>query len=91
METLPPGANVFAIYPGQLWGTAKDRIVLIGAHWDTMDGTDGYNDNGSGVATVLEVARQIVESRCKPKNTIIFVTFDLEEMGAQGSNEFVNR
>ena len=91
IETLPPGANVFAIYPGQLWGTAKDRIVVIGAHWDTMDGTDGYNDNGSGVATVLEIARQIVESRCKPKNTIIFVTFDLEEMGAQGSNEFVNR
>ena len=91
IETLPPGANVFGIYPGQLWGTAKDRIVLIGAHWDTMDGTDGYNDNGSGVATVLEIARQIVESRCKPKNTIIFATFDLEEMGAQGSNEFVNR
>ncbi len=44
---------------------------------------DGYNDNGSGVATLLELARVIVESRCKPKNSIIFVAFDLEEMGAQ--------
>ena len=51
-----------------------------------MDKTDGYNDNGSGVAAVLEVARQIVESHCRPKNTIIFATFDLEEMGGQVIN-----
>ena len=37
----------------------------------------------SGVAAVLELARQFVESHCKPKNTIIFATFDLEEMGGQ--------
>ena len=32
---------------------------------------------------MLELARQFVESHCKPKNTIIFATFDLEEMGGQ--------
>ena len=83
LQSLPPGANVFGILPGTLWGTSRDRLVIIGAHWDTMDKTDGYNDNGSGVAAVLEVARQIVESHCRPKNTIIFATFDLEEMGGQ--------
>lgn len=86
MQSLPPGANVFGILPGTLWGTSRDRLVIIGAHWDTMDKTDGYNDNGSGVAAVLEVARQIVESHCRPKNTIIFATFDLEEMGGQVIN-----
>ena len=35
------------------------------------------------MAAVLELARQIVESHCRPKNTIIFATFDLEEMGGQ--------
>jgi Zn-dependent M28 family amino/carboxypeptidase len=65
--------------------------VIIGSHWDTVDTTDGYNDNGSGVATLLELARLIVESKCRPKNSIVFVAFDLEEMGAQGSQEFVNR
>ena len=35
------------------------------------------------MAAVLELARQFVESHCKPKNTIIFATFDLEEMGGQ--------
>ena len=65
--------------------------MIIGSHWDTVDTTDGYNDNGSGVATLLELARLIVESKCRPKNSIVFVAFDLEEMGAQGSQEFVNR
>jgi len=59
------------------------------AHYDIFDAygsvTDGYNDNGSGVATLLELARVIVDSKCKPKNSIIFVAFDLEEMGAQVS------
>jgi len=91
LETLPPGANIFGILPGKLWGTSRDRIVIIGAHWDTMTETDGYNDNGSGVAAVLELARQFVQSHCRPKNTIIFATFDLEEMGGQGSDEFVQR
>jgi len=91
ISTLPPGANIFGILPGKLWGTSRDRVVIIGAHWDTMTETDGYNDNGSGVAAVLELARQFVESHCKPKNTIIFATFDLEEMGGQGSDEFVKR
>ena len=35
---------------------------------------------------MLELARQFVESHCKPKNTIIFATFDLEEMGGQVSH-----
>ena len=83
LKSLPPGANVFGILPGTLWGTSRDRVVIIGAHWDTMDNTGGYDDNGSGVAAVLELARQIVESHCRPKNTIIFATFDLEEMGGQ--------
>ena len=83
LNTLPPGANIFGVLPGQLWGTSKDRIIIVGAHWDTMTTTDGYNDNGSGVAAVLEIARQMVESHCKPRNTIIFATFDLEEMGGK--------
>ena len=48
LQTLPPGANIFGILPGKLWGTSRDRVVIIGAHWDTMTETDGYNDNGSG-------------------------------------------
>jgi hypothetical protein len=63
----------------------------LGAHWDTVDTTDGYNDNGSGVAALLEVARVLVKHKCKLQNSIVFVAFDLEEVGCQGSLEFVHR
>ena len=62
---------------------------MVGAHWDTTGFTDGYNDNGSGLATMLEVARALVESKCRLMSTVIFVAFDKEEVGSQGSHEFV--
>ena len=36
------------MFPGLHHGTSADRILLVGAHWDTTAFTDGYNDNGSG-------------------------------------------
>ena len=57
--------------------------MILGAHWDTLATTDGFNDNGSGVAAVLEVATVLTGSGCQFENSIIFVTFDLEEMGMQ--------
>ena len=62
---------------------------MVGAHWDTAPFTDGFNDNGSGVAAVLETARALVESGCRLQYSVIFVTFDQEEVGSQGSHEFV--
>ena len=59
------------------------QVVILGAHWDTLPTTDGYNDNGSGVAAVLEAASAITGSGCEFQNSIIFVAFDLEEMGMQ--------
>jgi len=47
------------------------------------------DDNGSGIAAMLEAARLIAHSLCKPKYTILFVAFDLEEVGSQGSLVFI--
>ena len=58
-------------------------MVILGAHWDTLAATDGFNDNGSGVAAVLEVATILAGSGCEFENSIMFVAFDLEEMGMQ--------
>ena len=51
--------------------------LLVGAHFDTVSGSPGADDNASGVATMLEVARHAAELR--PKRTIQFVGFNLEE------------
>jgi len=86
---ITEGSNIIGIYPGTNYGTREDKILVVGAHWDTTGFTDGYNDNGSGVAAMIEVARALVKSKCKLKYSIIFVAFDKEEVGSQGSHEFI--
>ncbi len=54
-----------------------DEIVVIGAHYDTVEGSPGANDNASGVAAVLELARLFKDA--KPQRTIRFVAFVNEE------------
>ena len=39
--------------------TADDKIVIVGAHYDTVPKTTGVDDNGSGVTALLETAKQI--------------------------------
>ncbi len=54
-----------------------DEIVVIGAHYDSLEGTPGANDNGSGVAALLALARAFVDK--KPVRTLRFVAFTNEE------------
>jgi Zn-dependent M28 family amino/carboxypeptidase len=61
-----------------LHGTARpDEIVVLGAHYDTVGGSPGANDNGTGVAALLELARRFAK-RPQPR-TIRFVAFVNEE------------
>jgi len=69
-----PVANLFAERRG---GVRADDIVLVGAHYDTVRGSPGANDNGSGVAALLELAHVLreVPLGC----TVRFVAFVNEE------------
>jgi Zn-dependent M28 family amino/carboxypeptidase len=63
---------------GTLDGASRqDEILVIGAHYDTVDGCPGANDNGTGVAALLELARRFA-GRPQPR-TIRFVAFVNEE------------
>src|SRR5688572_1858209 len=55
----------------------KDEIVIVGAHYDTVPNCPGANDNGTGVASVLEMARAMKDE--KPQRTIRWVLFVNEE------------
>jgi hypothetical protein len=57
--------------------THPDEIVVIGAHYDSVMGSPGANDNGSGVAGLLALARAWAESA--PGRTLRFVAFANEE------------
>lgn len=54
-----------------------DRVIVIGAHYDTVVGSPGADDNASGVAVLLELARLHAETRFR--KTARFVAFTLEE------------
>jgi hypothetical protein len=75
--------NVLADLPGT---TRKDEIVLVGAHFDAF--YMGADDNSTGVAGVLELAR--ILSQYQFERTIRFVGFDLEEPGDIGSGHYVD-
>ena len=83
------GHNMIGLLPGSAWGTEHDRILVVGAHWDTVKNTGGLDDNGSGVAVMLELARVLYHGDCQNEFTMILVAFDLEEFGSQGSLVFV--
>ncbi|WP_308377942.1 M28 family peptidase [Streptomyces sp. ISL-98] len=73
------GANLIAELPG-----ADDRpTVVVGAHLDTVDGSPGADDNASGVAALLEIARLLGGLPRPPAVTLLF--FDMEELGMIGS------
>src|SRR5215510_10196175 len=51
----------------------QPEIILVGAHYDSVFGSPGANDNGTGVAAMLALARRFASA--KPKHTLRFVAF----------------
>jgi hypothetical protein len=72
--------NIEAEIPGQPQGAAVSSppsIILIGAHYDSVFGSPGANDNGSGVAAMLALARRFAKKTTQ--HTVRFVAFVNEE------------
>src|SRR6202012_1537219 len=64
------------------------NVVMAGAHMDSVPAGPGINDNGSGVAAVLETAVQIGNSP-KTQNAVRFGFWGAEELGLIGSRNYV--
>lgn len=75
---------------GTLEGVNKssNEIYVVCAHYDSVPGSPGADDNGSGTAAVLAAAK--VLSNYKFQHTIKFVTFSGEEEGLLGSHEYAS-
>jgi Zn-dependent M28 family amino/carboxypeptidase len=63
------------------------NVVMLGAHLDSVPEGPGFNDNGSGSAAILEVARQMAD--VQPANKMRFAWWGAEELGLIGSTEYV--
>ena len=68
-----------------------DRVVVSGAHLDSVIEGPGINDNGSGSAAQLEVTQEMAELGIKPVNQVRFIWFGAEEAGLVGSAYYVSQ
>ena len=92
--------NVIGVLPGS---SRKDEAVVIGAHYDHLglggrhsmnpnvagQVHNGADDNASGTAALIEIARAAVENRARFARTTVFVAFAGEELGLIGSAQYV--
>ncbi|HEX8072723.1 MAG TPA: M20/M25/M40 family metallo-hydrolase [Pyrinomonadaceae bacterium] len=96
-----PAANVVGILEGSE-PKLKDEVIVIGAHYDHLgrggsgslapregDVHHGADDNASGTAGLLELARLFADARPQPRRTFVFVAFAGEEEGLLGSAYYV--
>ncbi len=93
--------NIIGVVEGE--GPLADETIVIGGHYDhlgfggygsrtqnrTGEVHNGADDNASGTAAVVELARRIA-SGPKPKRRMVFICFSGEERGLLGSNHYVN-
>src|SRR5689334_2609974 len=76
-------ANLLADRPG----TSAGPVYLVGAHLDTVPGSPGADDNASGVACLLELARVLPVDR----SDVLLAVFDEEETGLLGAAALAER
>ena len=77
----------------------KEETVIIGAHYDHIGRLDarepeqiafGADDNASGTAALMEIARVLAKSQTKPKRSILLIAFTGEEKGGLGSQMYLD-
>ncbi len=90
VDTFTPyfyvGYNVVAYKIGT---TYPDQHIVVGGHFDAVTASPGADDNGTGAAGVLEIARVLKD--VETPTTFVFATFDAEEIGLYGSDYYADR
>ncbi|MFM7424430.1 MAG: M28 family peptidase [Elainella sp.] len=83
-----PFENGINLYAERLGSDVAADTVVLGAHFDTVEGSPGADDNATAIATLLEAARLF--KGASPR-TLQLAFFDLEEQGLLGSKVFVKQ
>lgn len=69
----------------------SDQIIMLGAHYDSVEFGPGINDNGTGVAILLELMRQIKQLEQGVAHNVRIAFWDSEENGVEGSRYYVDQ
>jgi hypothetical protein len=84
LQSYATGANVIATVPATM---GNGKLIILGAHFDTVMNSPGANDNASGVAVVLAVGRYLKNTPCRTA-PVALALFDQEEAGLFGSRAY---
>ncbi len=97
-QAFDQGINLVATYPLEPGGEQEPEQILVGAHYDTVQGSPGADDNATGVAVLLELAAlygeqvgAVARAEQQPRvgqRELVLVFFDQEEQGLLGSLAF---
>lgn len=91
-NTFTNGPVESANVVGEIVGRERpEEIIVVGAHLDSWDLSEGTTDNGTGTTSVLGAAEAIIKSGATPRRTIRFVLFTGEEQGLLGSLAYVKQ
>jgi carboxypeptidase Q len=91
-NTFSDGPVESANVVGEIRGRENpEQVLVVGAHLDSWDLSEGATDNGTGSASVLGAADAIVRSGLRPRRTIRFVLFTGEEQGLDGSFAYMKQ
>jgi len=80
--------NIVGEIPGN---ELKDRVIVVGAHFEGHDIAVGALDDGSGAVTIMEAARALAKHKGEFKRTIRFICFAAEEIGVTGSTCYADK
>jgi Zn-dependent M28 family amino/carboxypeptidase len=89
-HTISENRTTYKVIADSPYGD-PDRTVVISAHNDSVGAGPGINDDGSGTAMDLELARQRGKAGQKPRNHVRFIWVGAEEEGLLGSNFYVSQ
>jgi Zn-dependent M28 family amino/carboxypeptidase len=91
-NTFSNGPVEAANVVGEIRGRENpEQVLVVGAHLDSWDLSEGATDNGTGSASVLASAEAIARSGMRPRRTIRFVLFTGEEEGLDGSFAYMRQ
>jgi len=89
-QTTAPGPRE-QVYCTKIGATRPDEMYIVGAHMDGRGFGEAANDNGSGTALVLELARVFSSPDVQTERSIRFVLWNDEETGLAGSRAYVEQ
>ena len=83
------GEPRWQVYATKVGATAPGEMVILGGHMDGLGGGEAVNDNASGTALVMEIARVLASPDVETDRSVRFILWNNEETGLNGARAYV--